>query len=187
MYGTNPQNYPGSNMYPSLSPAGPGTGFPHSAAYADPYTGNVPYSPVPGGLAVTAQSAFIRKVYLMLSIQLAVVAAMVLLAMYSFSFKLFLWNPVTLISVSVGLIILSLVIACCFEVIRPIQIPVYIIFTVLEGFLVSAITARYPTGIVTTAALMTAVLVIALTIYACTRGVTQSLPIPTSLAVAPTS
>jgi hypothetical protein len=186
MYPNNPQNYPGSNMYPSLSPGSARTIICYSANFADPYTGNVPYSPVPGALAVNAQSAFIRKVYLMLSLQLAVVAAMVLLAMYSWSFKLFVLNIVTLVGASVGLLVLSLAISCCFEAIRPYQIPVYIIFTALEGILVSAVTSRYPAGIVTLAALMTAVLVIVLTIYACTFDLTQLQQTLTSQAVVPT-
>ena len=109
----------------------------------------------------------------MLSLQLTVVAGMVLLAMYSWQFRLFVMNPITLIATSVGLLVVSLMIGCCFEAIRPIQVPVFIIFTLLESLLVSAVTSRYPTGIVVMAAVLTALIVIALTIYASTTAITQ--------------
>jgi len=104
----------------------------------------------------------------MLSLQLAVVAVMVLLAAHSWPFKLFVLNSFTIIATSISLLVLSLAISCFFEAIRPFQIPLFIVFTALEGVLVSGITARYPNGIITLAALMTAVVVVALTIYACT-------------------
>jgi FtsH-binding integral membrane protein len=125
------------------------------------------YNPIGGNLAMGAQGAFIRKVYLMLTIQLLVVASMVLLSLYNFQYKLFVLNSITILAASIALIVLSLIIACCFQVVRPIQVPVYIVFTLLEGLVVSSITARYPSGLVAMAAIMTTLLVIILTIYAC--------------------
>jgi hypothetical protein len=143
--------------------------------YAEPYDygDGSPKGPEIG-LEGSARTSFIKKVYLLLSLQLLVTAILVLFSMYSPAYKSFVGNSITIIVASVGLLVVGLVMACCFEAARPFQVPLFIIFTILEAILVSAVTAFTSSKIVALAALMAFALVVVLTIYACTNWLKYS-------------
>lgn len=72
-----------------------------------------------------------------------------------------------IIVVSVSLMAISFVVACCQEVMRKYGLPILIVFTLLFSILVGIICAQTKSNVVLTAFGITAFLVIALTAYAC--------------------
>lgn len=76
-------------------------------------------------------------------------------------------NTAVIIIVSVLLLAVSIVISCCVDVVRKFGLPVLIIFTLLFSILIGITCATTNPQIVLTAAGITAVIVIGLTIFAC--------------------
>ena len=113
---------------------------------------------------------FIRKVYGILAIQLLLTSAFVSLT-FDYSFRQFFSYNIGIFyaCMILGLItVFSLI--CCPGLARivPFNYILLIIFTVCESYMVATIAAFNPPEIVITAALMTASVVIALTLYAFT-------------------
>lgn len=147
------QPYPGQQYAEPYSPDQYGDGYPKGPEL---------------GLEGSARTSFIKKVYLLLSLQLLFTGILVLFSMYSDSYRALVGNTITIIIASVGLLVIGLIMACCFEAARPYQVPLFIVFTILEGVVVSAVTAFTSSRVVALAALMAFALVVVLTIYACT-------------------
>lgn len=114
---------------------------------------------------------FIRKVYCILSFQLILTAGFVLLACFSDAYKEFL---ITHIWIVIVCSVVSIVIFYAMIYIRsftrkvPLNFIVLGLFTLCESVMVSSITMKYDNKVVGIAAVLTAAMVIALTIYACT-------------------
>jgi FtsH-binding integral membrane protein len=113
---------------------------------------------------------FVRKVYGILAVQLLITSGFTTLTFdktfrdfFSYNFGLFYGCMFTTIIIMFALI--------CFRGVAktiPINYILLILFTVCESYMVATISAFNPPEIVITAALMTATIVIALTIYAFT-------------------
>lgn len=105
--------------------------------------------------------------YTILSIQLIITAAVCAWAMKTQSFKTMFVNTPAIIIISVLLMALSIVVGCCGETMRKYGLPILIGFTILFSLLVGIICAGTKPEIVLMATAITAVVVVALTIYAC--------------------
>jgi len=71
------------------------------------------------------------------------------------------------IVLSVALLALSIVIACCTDFFRKYALPLFITFTVLMSIMVAIAICAYQSKVVLTAAGITLLLSAALTLYAC--------------------
>jgi FtsH-binding integral membrane protein len=88
--------------------------------------------------------------------------------MKSDSFKNVFMNNAAIIIVSVLLMALSIFIGCFSETLQKYGLPIMIAFTLLFAILVGIICAKTKPEIVLTATAITAAIVVALTIFACT-------------------
>lgn len=114
---------------------------------------------------------FIRKVYLILATQLVFSAFLVVMSIYNEAYKTFLvQNPAMLIVAAVASIILIYALMCYKSVSRkvPTNYILLALFTLCEGYMVSAITLQTDPQLVLIAAVLTAGIVVSLTIYAIT-------------------
>jgi FtsH-binding integral membrane protein len=117
------------------------------------------------------RKAFIKKVYGILSIQLAITVLFCIISMSSLQFRKFqLENIAIFIICLVVSIVLPCVIVCFQETMRkyPQNYIILFTFTLAESYVVSFICSRTTPSIVFMAAFMTFSLVIALTLYAMT-------------------
>jgi FtsH-binding integral membrane protein len=115
---------------------------------------------------------FIRKVYLILSSQLAITFGFVLFVTYaSSSSTKFLASPGLVIGASIASLVCSWSIICCFRNKAPINMILLFLFTIFESITVGALTRRYPAEKVILAMLATVLVTTALTIYAWTTKV----------------
>jgi FtsH-binding integral membrane protein len=113
---------------------------------------------------------FIRKVYGILALQLTITVAFICLAFID-KVSLFIQGNMFLIWTCLGLsIALSIPLICCKSVARkvPINYILLITWTLCESYLLAAVASFYNPKTVITAAALTALVTIALTIYACT-------------------
>ena len=110
---------------------------------------------------------FIRKVYAILSCQLILTAAMIGAVQYSTSFNKFTRSNQGLVyACCFGAIASMCAIMCCFGRMVPHNFILLTIFTACEGYMVAGLTAFYPKETVLLAGLSTALVTIALTVYA---------------------
>lgn len=77
-----------------------------------------------------------------------------------------------LIIVSVALLAVTIVIACCTDFFRKYALPLFIIFTLLMALLVAMSICAFKSKVVLLAVGITLFLTIALTIYACNARLT---------------
>jgi FtsH-binding integral membrane protein len=87
--------------------------------------------------------------------------------MNSESFRKTFGSTAAIIILSVGLMVFSIVIGCCQDFTRKYGLPILIIFTIIFALLVGVICSASNPQVVTTAAGITALVVIALTIFSC--------------------
>jgi FtsH-binding integral membrane protein len=121
--------------------------------------------------AQTLRLGFIRKVYLILSTQLVLTAALIAVSVSHDQYRLFVKaNPWLLITCGVVAIITLYALVCYSAVSRrtPWNYMLLFLFTGCEAYMASCITAYAPPQTVLIAAILTAVVVVALTIYAFT-------------------
>ena len=114
---------------------------------------------------------FIKKVYLILTVQLIFTAGLVTLACFHDPFARFMHENKWLFWVCFAVsIILMYVLACVRTAARkvPINFILLAIFTFAQGYIVAFTTTMYDPTTVFIAAVLTAAVVVALTIYACT-------------------
>lgn len=71
---------------------------------------------------------------------------------------------------------MSIVISCCVDVVRKFGLPIMLVFTIVFALLVGVICATTKSSIVLTAAGITAVVVVGLTIFACIFSFTKVWP-----------
>ncbi len=112
---------------------------------------------------------FIRKVYSILAVQLSVTAIFVSAVLSSDRFEYWLHqNPWVLVMSSIASVIILYALGCYRSVARsvPINYILLAVFTLCESLLVAAISSQYDTRTVFIAAVLTAAVVIGLTIYA---------------------
>jgi FtsH-binding integral membrane protein len=113
---------------------------------------------------------FVRKVYGILSIQLLITAAFTTLTFDKSFREFFFYNIGIFYACSFITLFIVLALACFQNLARtvPTNYILLILFTICESYMVATISAFNPPEIVITAALMTATVVIALTLYAFT-------------------
>jgi FtsH-binding integral membrane protein len=112
-------------------------------------------------------------VYLLLTLQLLVTTGLGYFAFNSPAFKETFASTAVVIVLSVAIMAISIVIACCTEFFRKYAIPLFIVFTILMAIMVAISICAYESKVVLTAAVITLVLAAALTLYACTFLHTQ--------------
>jgi FtsH-binding integral membrane protein len=113
---------------------------------------------------------FVRKVYGILAVQLLITAGFTTLT-FDKTFRDFFFYNIGLFYACMFTTIVIMFSLLCFRGVAktvPINYILLILFTVCESYMVATISAFNPPEIVITAALMTATIVIALTIYAFT-------------------
>lgn len=120
-----------------------------------------------GGLQENARKGFVGKVYLLLSFQLLLTAGIGYLAYSSTTFRSTFINTATVIIVSVALLAVSIVIGCCTDVFRKYALPLFLLFTALEAFLVAIAICGFSSKVILMAVGITLALTLVLTIYAC--------------------
>ena len=114
---------------------------------------------------------FIRKVYIILSLQLLTTTMFVAAGCFSAGYRMFIKQNMWLMWVC---LIISIIIFYVIIYVRsasrkvPLNFLILLIFTLAESYLVSCSTAQYDPQTVFIAAGLTAAVVVALTIYACT-------------------
>ena len=118
---------------------------------------------------VTIRHAFIKKVYSILSFQLAITIGFIALFVFVEPVKLFfqanMWIQWVILAFTFVIVI---VLACCNGVARkyPINIILLFAFTLMESVLLGIISASYDTDTVLIAAGITALVVVGITIFA---------------------
>jgi len=113
--------------------------------------------------------AFIRKVYAILTVQLAVTIAIISMFFFWEDLKTYSYNNVWLFYVALVMTFVCIIaLACCPGVRRtfPMNIIFLGIFTICEGFVLGVVASRYNTDTVLIAAGICAVVVLSLTIFA---------------------
>jgi len=121
--------------------------------------------------AQSLRIGFIRKVYLILSTQLVLTAALIVVSVMHDEYRIFVKNnPWLLITCAVIAIVTLYALVCYSAVSRttPWNFILLFLFTGCEAYMASCITAYAPPQTVMIAAILTAVVVVALTIYAFT-------------------
>jgi FtsH-binding integral membrane protein len=114
---------------------------------------------------------FIKKVYLILATQLVFSAYMVVLSIYNESYRQFLKDyPFVIIIAAVLSIVISYALICYKTIARkvPQNYLLLALFTICEAYLISSITLQAEPELVLIAAVLTAGIVVSLTIYAIT-------------------
>ena len=110
---------------------------------------------------------FVRKVYTILAVQLAVTAAWIAVVQSSTEVRKFVsLNPSIYIVAIVGSIALMCAIICCFGRQYPLNMILLGAFTLCETYMVAGITSQYHEKVVIMAGLAAALATISLTIYA---------------------
>ena len=123
------------------------------------------------GLSQDSRMGFIRKVYLILASQMVVTAALVILALTSASFNMFIkTSPGFFLLMMFTYIICMYTLFCYPSIARttPTKYIVMLIFTLSMAYVTSAMTVYVAVKTVILSAILTAVLVLALTAYAFT-------------------
>ncbi|XP_050300696.1 protein lifeguard 1 isoform X2 [Anthonomus grandis grandis] len=167
-----PGGYPQGGYAPPPQP-----GF-QPPPYSDPYGGQQGYGgynpedPEIKGFDFSDQSirrGFIRKVYSILMVQLAITCAFIALFSFEPKTKHFVQTTPSLFFVALALMIVAIItLACCGEVRRkaPMNYIVLFIFTIAEGFLLGVSASTYDQDAVIMAAGITTVVCLALTLFA---------------------
>ncbi|KAK7092971.1 protein lifeguard 1-like [Littorina saxatilis] len=117
----------------------------------------------------TVRLGFIRRVYGILSVQILITAVMIALFIYVEPIKEYsVRNPWLYIVAMVATFAILLVLACCPNVRRnyPSNLILLGLFTVFEGFLLGTVSSHYEKDEVLMAVGITAVVTVALTIFA---------------------
>jgi FtsH-binding integral membrane protein len=113
---------------------------------------------------------FIRKVYGILGTQLSITAALVCLALVD-SVRLFIHNNIFIFYICIGLsVFIAIPLICCRSVARkvPTNYILLTVWTLCESYMVATCASFYDVKTVVIAAIMTAGVTIALSLYACT-------------------
>ncbi|KAL1516996.1 hypothetical protein ABEB36_000819 [Hypothenemus hampei] len=112
---------------------------------------------------------FVRKVFAILMVQLAITTGFIALFCFEQHSKSFIQeNPLLLLIPVITTFVIIIILACCSNLRRktPANYILLIIFTIAEGFLVGTISSFFDTNIVLLAVGVTAVVCLALTIFA---------------------
>ena len=119
------------------------------------------------GLEERDQMNFVRKVYSILTCQLAFTVAFILWVQTDENLRIWVnKNSGWSIAAGVMAIVFMFMIVCCFSRKVPLNYILMAAFTLCEGYLVGAVTATYPKDVVAMAGGATALTTLALTIYA---------------------
>lgn len=114
---------------------------------------------------------FIRKVYTILAAQLIITAGLVAVSCFSADYRNFskenMWLFILCMVVNLVLLYVLVYVRTASRKV-PLNFILLSLFTLTEAYLVSCITAMYDPTTVFIAAVLTAAIVVALTIYACT-------------------
>ncbi len=116
------------------------------------------------------RQGFVRKVYALLFIQLAITTIFVAAAAGSSAFRNFIYDHMWLyLLTTIGAIVISLALFCFYSVFKrvPINYILLFTFTLFESYSVAAITSAYTPMSVLAAALLTLVMALSLSLYAC--------------------
>lgn len=112
---------------------------------------------------------FIRKVYLILTVQLSITLAFIALFLYHKPTQRFVANhPELFIIAIVVFIVVMIALACCGDLRRktPVNYILLILFTLAESFFVGTISSQYKTDVVLMAIGITAAVSFGLTLFA---------------------
>lgn len=110
---------------------------------------------------------FIKKVWAALTFQWFLVTLLVLATRYSPDLALQLSNPTLLWGSIILLLIISVLTTFFYHWTKICQVPVFFLFSLLSAVLIAHLTTRFPKGILYNAVLLTFLIVLLITIYAC--------------------
>ena len=117
----------------------------------------------------SVRHGFIRKVYAILSVQLLITLSFIALFVFVDPLAEYARDNIWMFIVALILTFVILIALACFENLRrqtPTNFILLIVFTLCESFLLGVISSQYDTKIVLVAVGVTAVVVVALTIFA---------------------
>ena len=110
---------------------------------------------------------FVRKVYAILACQLTITTSMIAAVQYNDKFRTYaIYNQGMAWACFAGAMTSMCAIVCCLGRKVPHNYILLLIFTLCESYMVAGLTARYEPNLVMTAGLATALVTIALTVYA---------------------
>ncbi|XP_063239573.1 protein lifeguard 1-like [Bacillus rossius redtenbacheri] len=140
------------------------------------------YSPGPDGLLggesfmgdfkfsdTTVRHAFIRKVYSLLTVQIAITLALIALVSYHEPARVFMQAHPEVWWIAFALMLVTIIgMACCPGVRRrsPLNLVFLLVFTLAQGFMLAALAATYNRDLVLMAVGLTAAVCLALTLFA---------------------
>ncbi|KAK4876833.1 hypothetical protein RN001_009339 [Aquatica leii] len=180
-YPNAPPTYPGA-VPPQGYPAGPGAPYGPEQQYGQPagggymqqdmYGTNYPEDMDVKGFGFsdkTIRRAFIRKVYSILMLQLLITSAIISFFLFHDGAKRFVRTNTWLIFVAFAVVFVAMIaLACCGEVRRksPANYILLGLFTLAESFMLAVATSQYSVPEVLMAVGITAVICLALTLFA---------------------
>ena len=118
------------------------------------------------------RARFVGLVNACLIFVFTLMAAASIMAMYSNKFRHFIHAKVTMIVLFVTMAIFSLLLLCCEQVIKSFQSVFYLIYSIGLALLVGALVTHLKSMIIVFSIFLILVLVIGLSIFACTSGIT---------------
>lgn len=173
--GPMPGAYPTNAAYPpqpGFAPYGSSSSMPPQDPYIHVPNANTDTDPMVKGFEFSTESirrGFIRKVYSILSVQLLATFGAVMLFAHNDGTREFAENNIWLLIVSIILVFVALITMCCCEGVRrtsPHNMIFLSLFTIGEAITVAYGTIRFDKDVVMMAIGLTAVVVIALTVFA---------------------
>jgi FtsH-binding integral membrane protein len=106
-------------------------------------------------------------VYSLVTIQLLITAGIGYLGYNNQGFRQTFGSMPAFIIITVLLITLCIIISCCTDIFRRYALPIFVLFTALLSLLVAIGISAYKSESILAAVLITSVLVVGLTVYAC--------------------
>lgn len=119
---------------------------------------------------LNVRNGFIRKVYTLLAIMFSIVAIFNLAVAFIPNYEVILNDYVWLLGIAMALYFIIMYALGCFRCVArsfPINVILLMIFALLTGFIISFVIMAYEPSVVVFATVLTAIITIALSIYAC--------------------
>jgi len=109
----------------------------------------------------------VTKVYTLLSLQIIFTVIVAYVGYNNDTARRTFGNPVTLILVSVLMLAITFIMACCQDFYRRYVVPIFIIFTILFAIMIAVSIMAFDSNVIFMAVVATLAVTLALTAYAC--------------------
>lgn len=157
-------------QYPTYQPHGHQQHRQPDQFTPDPMAFEVQDATLSRKLGETSRIGFIRKVYAILCTQLAITAIFTVITLKSLALQEFMVKNTALFFIMMALYFITIYALACYPTVArsvPINYILTFIFTGAMSYMVAFISSRFDPNLVATAAILTAVMMMGLTTYAC--------------------